>query len=114
MKKLFRDEEGITTIGMSVSIFLCIALIFTSAQLYRISSASAEIQEVADASALAADNEVAEFVAAVNVCDAGILSLTLLSGTLFALGVVAACIPPDSSLVGKAHRGRRQDDGQAR
>ena len=70
MKKLFRDEEGITTIGMSVSIFLCIALIFTSAQLYRISSASAEIQEVADASALAADNEVAEFVAAVNVCDA--------------------------------------------
>lgn len=98
MKKLFRDEEGITTIGMSVSIFLCIALIFTSAQLYRISSASAEIQEVADASALAADNEVAEFVAAVNVCDAGILSLTLLSGTLFALGVVAACIPPTAAL----------------
>lgn len=98
MKKLFRDEEGITTIGMSVSIFLCIALIFTSAQLYRISSASAEIQEVADASALAADNEVAEFVAAVNVCDAGVLSLTLLSGTLFALGVVAACIPPTAAL----------------
>lgn len=98
MKKLFRDEEGITTIGMSVGIFLCIALIFTSAQLYRISSASAEIQEVADASALAADNEVAEFVAAVNVCDAGILSLTLLSGTLFALGVVAACIPPTAAL----------------
>lgn len=97
-RRSFRDEEGITTIGMAVSIFLCIALIFTSAQLYRVSSASAEIQEVADASALAASNEVAEYVAAVNVCDAGILSLTLLSGTLFALGIVAACIPPTAAL----------------
>lgn len=105
---LFRDERGITTLSMSVSIFLCMALIFTSAQLYRVSSASAEVQEVADAAALAASNEVAEYVAAVNVCDASILSLTLLSGTLFGLGVVAACIPPTAALSEKLIEAAKQ------
>ncbi len=41
------------------------------------SSASADIQNVADAAALAAENEVAEFMIAVRVCDAVVLSLSL-------------------------------------
>ncbi len=114
-KGLFRDERGITTIGMAISIFLCIALIFTGAQLYRIGSASAEIQEVADASALAAENEVAEFVSAVNICDAAVLSLTLLSATLFGLGIVAACVPPlaalSEKLIESANRIMEKRDG---
>lgn len=93
-RNLFRDERGITTVAMAVSIILALSLIFSGAQLYRVQSASAEVQEVADACALAADNEVAEFVCAVNVCDAVILSFTLLSGTLYGLGIVTACIPP--------------------
>lgn len=90
---LFQDESGTTTMAMAISIFISIALIFTSAQVYRVNSAAAEIQEVADACALAAENEVAEFVTAVNICDATLLSMTLLAGTLYGIGLVAACVP---------------------
>lgn len=93
-----RDERGLTTVSMAVCIFLSLALIFTSAQLYRIQSAAANIQDVADAAALAAENEVAEFMVAANTCDAVVLSMTLLSGALYGAGVVAACIPPLAEL----------------
>lgn len=92
--RLFRDEEGVTTVGMAVSLMLCLALLFSGAQLYRIESASAEIQEVADVSALAAESEVAEFMIAVRTCDAVLLSMTLLAGTVYGIGIVAACVPP--------------------
>lgn len=95
---LFRDEDGLTTVGMAVSIFLSLALIFSAAQLYRVSSASAEIQEVADVAALAAENEVAEFMVAANTCDAVILSMTLLSAAIYGIGIVAACVPTASAL----------------
>lgn len=94
MSGLFRDERGVTTTGMAVALFISLALIFSGAQLYRVHSAAAEIQEVADACALAADNEVAGLEAVANTCDAACLSLTLLSAVLFGIGLVAACIPP--------------------
>lgn len=93
-----RDESGLTTVSMAVCIFLSLALIFASAQLYRIQSAAAGIQDVADAAALAAENEVAEFMVAANTCDAVVLSMTLLSGALYGAGVVTACIPPLAEL----------------
>ncbi len=95
---LFRDERGITTAGMAVALFVSLALIFSGAQLYRVHSAAAEVQEVADACALAADNEVAGFLVVANACDAVCLSLTLLSVTLYGLGLVAACVPPAESV----------------
>lgn len=98
MKDIFRDEKGITTAGMAVSLMLCLTLIFSGAQLYRVSSTSAEIQEVADVAALAAENEVAEFMIAVKVCDAAVLSMTLLAATVYGIGVVAACVPPLAAL----------------
>lgn len=94
----FRDERGITTAGMAVALFVSLALIFSGAQLYRVHSAAAEAQEVADACALAADNEVAGFQVVANTCDAVCLSLTLLSVTLYGLGLVAACVPPAESV----------------
>ena len=95
---LFRDERGITTAGMAVALFVSLALIFSGAQLYRVHSAAAEVEEVADACALAADNEVAGFLVVANACDAVCLSLTLLSVTLYGLGLVAACVPPAESV----------------
>lgn len=95
---LFRDERGITTVGMATALFVSLALIFSGAQLYRVHSAAAEVQEVADACALAADNEVAGFQVVANTCDAVCLSLTLLSVTLYGLGLVAACVPPAESV----------------
>lgn len=97
-KGLFADENGMTSAGMAVSLLVCLSLVFSSAQVYRVSSASSEIQEVADVCALAAENEVAEFMVAANVCDATILSLTLLAATTIGIGIVCACIPPAATL----------------
>lgn len=95
---LWRDDEGLTSVGMAVSIMLCLTLVFSGAQLYRVESASAEIQEVADVAALAAESEVAEFMIAVKLCDATVLSMTLLSATVYGIGIVCACVPPLAAL----------------
>lgn len=92
--RLIRDERGVTTVGMAVALFVSIALIFSGAQLYRAHSAAAEVQEVADVCALAADDEVAGLEIVANACDGVCLSLALLSVTLQGLGLVAACVPP--------------------
>jgi hypothetical protein len=94
----FRDEQGVTTVGMAVSMMVSLALLFSGAQLYRVQSASAEIQDVADVCALAAENDVAEFMVAANTCDAAVLSMTLLSATLTGIGVVCACVPALSGI----------------
>lgn len=89
----FRDEEGFTTVGMVLALLITLSLVFTSAQVYRISSASADVQDVADAAALAAENEVAEFMIVARVCDAVVLSLSLTSVVATGLGVAALCTP---------------------
>lgn len=98
---LFRDEQGVTTAGMAVALLVTLSLVFSSAQVYRVSTASAEIQEVADAAVLAAENEVAEFMVAVRVCDAVVLSMTLLSVSAYGLGVAALCVPAGASVGAK-------------
>ena len=98
---VFKDERGVTTTGMVVSLLLSLALVFTSAQVYRVSSASAAVQEVADAAALAAENEVAEFMIAVRVCDAVVLSLSLLGVVVYGASVVAMCVPSGASVSAK-------------
>lgn len=112
--KLFRDEEGATTVGMAVAMMLCLALTFSSAQLYQVESASSEIQEVADSAVLAAENEVAEFMLAARLCDASILSMTLLSAVTFGIGLVCACVPflqgLSADLISLAHRSVQSRD----
>lgn len=84
--------------GMAVALLVTLSLLFSAAQVYRVSSASAEIQEVADAAALAAESKVAEFMVAVRLCDAVVLTLSLTGISSQALGVVALCVPPVASL----------------
>ena len=78
--------------------WVTLSLVFSAAQVYRVSSASADIQDVSDACVLAAEGEVAEFMIAVRVCDAMVLSLSLTSAAMFGLGVVALCAPPAAEL----------------
>lgn len=92
-----QDDEGFTTVGMAVSLLVSLALVLTASQVYRVNSASAEIQEVADIAALAAENEVAEFMIVAKTCDAVILSMTLLGVTAYGVGVVALCVPQAAS-----------------
>ena len=92
-RDLFRDDQGFTTLGMTVSLLLCLSLILSSVQVYRINSASAAIQDTADAAALAAQTGVAEFMVAAQVCDAVLLSLSLASSVSAGVGVACLCTP---------------------
>ena len=91
---LFRDEHGFTTTSMVLSLLITLALVFTTAQVYRVNSAAAEVQDVADAAALAAENQVAEFMIVARFCDSVVLSLSLTGVTAMGVGVVALCVPP--------------------
>ena len=93
MIDMFRDEEGMTTVGMVLALLVTLSLVFSAGQAYRVGSASAEVQNVADAAALAAQNEVGEFMIVVRVCDAVALSLSLTSLVATGLGVAALCTP---------------------
>ena len=97
-RSIFRDEKGSTTAGMAVALLVTLSLLFSAAQVYRIHAAGSEVQEVADAAACAALNPVAEFMVAVRVADAAVLSLTLLGDIAYGAGVVALCVPPAAEL----------------
>lgn len=100
-ERIICDEHGFTTVGMAISLLLALSLMFTSVQVYKVGSASAEIQEVADAAALAAQSEVGEFVTVVRVCDALVLSMSLLGVATYGAGIVAMCAPATAQLSAK-------------
>ncbi|MEF9841254.1 MAG: molybdenum cofactor biosynthesis enzyme [Raoultibacter sp.] len=97
-RDIFHDEEGFSTLGVILALLITLSLIFTAAQVYRVESASADIQNVADAGALAAENPVAEFYIVARVCDAVILSLSLTGLAALGLGVAALCVPAATPL----------------
>lgn len=88
-----RDERGFTTLGTVVALLITLSLLFTAAQVQRIQAVSATVQDVADAAALAAQNEVAEFMVVVRVCDAVVLTLSLTGLAATGLGIAALCTP---------------------
>ncbi|MBQ9000580.1 MAG: molybdenum cofactor biosynthesis enzyme [Eggerthellaceae bacterium] len=94
----FRDEKGFTTTSMVLSMLITLALVFTAAQVYRVNSVAAEVQDVADAAALAAENQVAEFMIVARFCDAVVLSLSLAGLTACGLGIAALCTPATAEL----------------
>lgn len=94
IERIVRDEEGFTTAGMAIALLVSLSLLFSAAQVYRINTQAAEVQEVADAAALAAEGQVAEFMVAVRVADGIVLSMTLLGIASYGLGVVGLCAPP--------------------
>lgn len=96
--RVIRDEEGFTTAGMAIALLVTLSLLFSAAQVYRINAAAAGVQDVADAAALAAESQVAEFMVAVRVVDGAVLSLSLLGGASYGLGVVGLCVPSAADL----------------
>lgn len=93
----FRDESGYTTLGAACAILAACSLAFFCAWASRSYSRAAGVQAVADAAALAAENEVAEFVIAVRVADAVLLSMSLTGLSLVGVGTVCCCVPPVAS-----------------
>lgn len=88
-----RAEGGFTTPAAAVALLVVCALAFVCTRGITVGSRSGQIQYVADAGALAADNVVAEFVTAGQVVDATALSFSLLGLTVYAVSAVAAFIP---------------------
>lgn len=107
-RSIFRDEKGSTTAGMAVALLVTLSLLFSAAQVYRIHAAGSEVQEVADAAACAALNPVAEFMVAVRVADAAVLSLTLLGDIAYGAGVVACAFRRRRSWVASSFRPARR------
>ncbi len=95
---IFRDEHGFTTTSMVLSLLVTLSLLFATAQVYRVNSAAAEVQDVADAAALSAENQVAEFMLVARFCDGVVLSLSLTAIVTTGLGVAALCTPATASV----------------
>lgn len=97
MLRLREDDGGFSTLGMVIALTLSLLLMFSGFRVYRVQTLSADIQEVADVSALAAEGQISTFVSVARVCDAVVLSLTLAGVCVGALGVAALCTPVTSS-----------------
>ena len=94
----FRDDGGFSTEGMVVALLLACSLLFATTWVARAQIASSSIQASADAAALAAENEVADFMIAIRVADATLLSLSLFSVVLLAAGTILSCVPVASEV----------------
>ena len=94
-------DGGFSTVGMVLALLITLSLVFSSAQVYRVQSVAADVQNVADAAALAAENQVASFYIVAQTCDAIILSMSLAGITVAGVGVACLCIPPTAELSAK-------------
>jgi hypothetical protein len=86
-------DGGFTSVGVVIALMLALALIFTSVQVHWMNSTSADIQFVADAGALAAENVVAEYMTIARLADAIILSLSLFGLAVTGIAIIISCIP---------------------
>lgn len=97
-RSIFWADEGFSTVGVVLALLITLSLIFSAAQVYELNTTSAEVQEVADAAALAAENTVGEFYIVVTICDAITFTFSLTMLAALGLGIVCACIPPTAGL----------------
>ena len=116
---LFRDESGFTTLGAALAILLSCSLLFFGLWTSRSLSRAAGVQAVADSCALAAENEVSEFVLAVRAADATLLTLSLTGISLLGVGTVCCCVPGAQAAglkfldAGRAVLDKREDAARA-
>lgn len=90
---LFVDGRGFTTVGAAIAILLSCILAFFCLWAARAQSQAAGVQAACDAAALAAQNEVAEFVLSVRVADATLLTMSLTGLAALGVGTVCCCVP---------------------
>ena len=87
------DDGGYTTVAMAVALLVSLTLVFSAASAEWAMARSAEVQEVADAAALAGSNCVAAFSTVYQVLDACVLSLGLSGVMVMGAGMVVSSIP---------------------
>lgn len=88
-----RDEGGYTTVAMAVALLLSLVLVFGAASAVWTTSRASEVQEVADATALAGANVVSGFATVAQVCDAVVLSMGVAGLATMGVGLVMSALP---------------------
>lgn len=89
-----RDDGGYTTLAMAVALLVSLTLAFGTAAAQWSLARSADVQEVADATALAGENCVASFSTVAQTLDACVLTMGLTGVVTCGAGLVVAAIPP--------------------
>ena len=74
-RPFFEDDGGFSTVGMVLALLISVSLLIGATQVYKLRSVAADVQNVADACALAAEKQVASFCIVAQVCDSAVLSL---------------------------------------
>lgn len=90
---LFADERGYTSLAVITALLASVAMVFCMATVEWTMARSADVQDVADAAALAGSNVVANFCVASQAIDACATSLSLVGVTLAGSGLVMSAIP---------------------
>lgn len=93
IRRLITDEGGFTGLAVAVASTLVLVLIAQAAGVQWAQSSGADIQYVADASALAAGGVVSNWVQIVYLVDACVVSMSLVGVLVLLVGTVLACIP---------------------
>lgn len=93
MGLFLRDDGGYTTVAVALALLVSLVLVFGAASAQWVSSRSAEVQEVADATAMAGANTVAAFSTVAQVIDACVLSLGIAGALVSGAGFVVSLIP---------------------
>lgn len=88
------DEGGYTTIALVVAMLVSVTLVFGTAAAAWSQARAADVQQVADAAALAGENAVAGFTTVAQVSDACVLSMGIAGVVTLGAGLVLAAIPP--------------------
>ena len=89
-----RDDGGYTTLAMALALLVSLTLAFGTAAAQWSLARSADVQEVADAAAMAGENCVASFSTVAQALDACVLTMGLTGAVVCGAGLVIAAIPP--------------------
>jgi hypothetical protein len=100
--RLFKDEQGSTSLTVVIAIVVALALVATCLQWYWVNSSSTDIQTMADLGALAAADASAKTVMLIQMLDALLLTANLFGLLLHCVVVVAGVLTVVSSPVGGA------------
>ena len=87
------DEGGYTSVAVVLALLVSVTLVFGMAAAQWTMARSADVQEVADATALAGENVVASFSTVAQVMDACVLSMGIAGVAACGFGLVASCVP---------------------
>ena len=88
-----RDDGGYTTVAVALALLVSLTLVFSAAAVQWGTARAADVQEVADATAMAGVNVVAGFTTIAQVVDACVLSLGLAGVMVSGAGLIAMIVP---------------------